>query len=903
MKKYHLSRRIYLFGFLFPIILLGLDSCAYDFSEHFIKDRVYRQRVEEAFHQKVERVGEQYFDVSNDSLTKPELGAMHFLYAYMPDGDMIDFPTDYYLHNVRSTFATRDEMPWGEKIPELLFRHFVLPIRINNENLDESRWVIHDMVAPLLKGLTMKEAIKRVNHWCHEKVVYTPSDARTSSPLASIKTALGRCGEESTFTVAALRSVGIPARQVYTPRWAHTDDNHAWVEAWADGKWYFFGACEPEPVLNLGWFNVPASRGMLMHTRVFGDYNGPEEVMRRTINFTEINVIDNYAKTAKAAVHIVHADGTPAGEAVVKFMIYNYAEFHPVATKIADAQGNTFLTSGKGDMVVWAAKDGQFGFKKLSFGQMKDITIKLDAKYGDGYDMDMDLTPPPASDNIPAVTKEQRAENNRLLAIEDSIRNAYVATFITKERAAELAKEWGIDPLKTSRFLTASRGNHQVIADFLMKHAKQSQRAFDLLDALSNKDLLDVTTAVLDDSFDHEDAFLNPRVENEMLTPYKGYFQTVFSAAQRTAFKQNPELLVEEVNKHVTLTDPLAPQRISISPRGVWESKLADKRSRDICFVAAARSCGIDARRDYVTGKIQYKSGDDTSYTDVSFDNNVEKSSGKGIMQADYNPNSNLTNPTYYSHFTIAQIHRDGFPYLLSYDEGEVDMGKGASWKNLLQKGTSVDAGYYLLLSGTRLSSGKVLAHLQFLNVKPNQTTHTELVMRDDILNHQAIGSLSTQLDYIPLSIDKERKTAVTDCFITPSDKSKHTLLSQKMGKEDYILAILGVNQEPTNHVLRDIAKMKDQFNQIGRPILFLFPNMSDARKFRPYEFGQLPDHVMYGLDSDNKIQSRIKANLKLSDNVQLPLLIVANGHGPIYFQTHGYTIGIGEQIVKVINN
>ena len=32
------------------------------------------------------------------------------------------------------------------------------------------------------------------------------------------------------------------SRQVYTPRWAHTDDNHAWVEAWVNGKWYFLGA-------------------------------------------------------------------------------------------------------------------------------------------------------------------------------------------------------------------------------------------------------------------------------------------------------------------------------------------------------------------------------------------------------------------------------------------------------------------------------------------------------------------------------------------------------------------------------------------------------------------------------------------------------------------------------------
>ena len=85
----------------------------------------------------------------------------------------------------------------------------------------------------------MHDAVLETNHWCHEKATYTPSDSRTSSPLATIKTAYGRCGEESTLLVAALRAIGIPARQVYTPRWAHTDDNHAWVEAWVDGKWYF----------------------------------------------------------------------------------------------------------------------------------------------------------------------------------------------------------------------------------------------------------------------------------------------------------------------------------------------------------------------------------------------------------------------------------------------------------------------------------------------------------------------------------------------------------------------------------------------------------------------------------------------------------------------------------------
>ena len=135
------------------------------------------------------------------------------------------------------------------------------------------------------------------------------------SPLATVSTAYGRCGEESTLLVAALRSVGIPARQVYTPRWAHTDDNHAWVEAWADGKWHFLGACEPEPVLDLGWFNAPASRGMLMHTKVFGRYEGKEEVMSVNPTYTEINVIDNYAPTAQAKVMVKDEAGSPVPDA------------------------------------------------------------------------------------------------------------------------------------------------------------------------------------------------------------------------------------------------------------------------------------------------------------------------------------------------------------------------------------------------------------------------------------------------------------------------------------------------------------------------------------------------------------------------------------------------------------
>ena len=91
-----------------------------------------------------------------------------------------------------------------------------------------------------------------------------------------------------------------------------------------------------------------------MHTKVFGRYEGPEEVMSVTNCYTEINVIDNYAPTARAVVQVVDAGGKPVPDAIVEFKLYNYAEFYTVARKQTDAEGKASLTAGKGDMLVWA---------------------------------------------------------------------------------------------------------------------------------------------------------------------------------------------------------------------------------------------------------------------------------------------------------------------------------------------------------------------------------------------------------------------------------------------------------------------------------------------------------------------------------------------------------------------
>ena len=131
---------------------------------------------------------------------KPETNYLNFLYKYMALPDKTDYSKAFYEENIAVTLQARREMPWGKTIPEREFKHFVLPVRVNNENLDNTRMVLYDELKKRVEGLSMTEAVLELNHWCHEHVTYQPSNARTLAPLACMKTAIGRCGEESTFT-------------------------------------------------------------------------------------------------------------------------------------------------------------------------------------------------------------------------------------------------------------------------------------------------------------------------------------------------------------------------------------------------------------------------------------------------------------------------------------------------------------------------------------------------------------------------------------------------------------------------------------------------------------------------------------------------------------------------------
>jgi hypothetical protein len=151
------------------IIIPIAASCS---NNHLITDSDYRHIVNSSFNERkilaAGRAGE-LFSVFEKHLSERQSEALKFLYAYMPLSDLADYDGKFFLANVNISLRARDESPWGKEIPEEIFLHYVLPCRVNNENLDSFRIVYYDEIMSRIKNPDITEAALEITHRCLEK--------------------------------------------------------------------------------------------------------------------------------------------------------------------------------------------------------------------------------------------------------------------------------------------------------------------------------------------------------------------------------------------------------------------------------------------------------------------------------------------------------------------------------------------------------------------------------------------------------------------------------------------------------------------------------------------------------------------------------------------------------------
>lgn len=851
------------------VALLLLAACGRD--PHFITDRQYRTEVHEDFETRISQFSMLNSQLRLDTLSRAEREAMEFLYAYMPLSDLADYEPQFFLDQVRYAFKAREEMAWGKEVPEDVFRHFVLVYRVNNENLDTARMVMYRELKERVAGMTIEEAALEVNHWCHEHVAYRASDARTSAPLATMRTSLGRCGEESTFTVTAMRAVGIPARQCYTPRWAHCDDNHAWVEVFVNGEWKFLGACEPDPRLDMGWFSVPSTRCMMVHSKAFGRYKGDEEVVRRTSLFSELNLLSHYAPTRRVTVTVQDKEGKPQEGARVKFKLYNYAEYYPLATIATDAEGRASLTTGLGDLLIWATDGERYAFGKIDVRQDSTMTLQLGTQAPLPADsettaLQFEMVPPVAGEPKVVATEEETAANAKRLAYEDSVRNAYTATFPTYERWWEMSDypvsvHPDVAPDKAWELVKKSEGNWREITAFIDTCEDYRREYYEYMSSYSDKDMRDITAATLEAHWTepiqfksysrevYEKGIMPARISNEMVRPYR---------KELACFKG---MTADEIRQwtldSVAIDDSSNYFGCPISPVGVYKLRCADRHSRDIFFVAACRAARVPAYLDNATNELfAYSEG---QWQKVVFEaaTSAESLASSASLTLTYH-GKEPAKPVYWPHFTLAKLEKGD---LRTFDfENDPRM---ASFPATI----SLEPGIYCLSTGNRYPDGAVRSRLEFFEVKAGEKVTKEIVI-------------------LPL-LARTDELAVLDKHLELFDGIE---LWDYAGDAGMLYVNLGEYSEPSKHLIVELRQLQKEMKQWGGMTFMVGPTTIGMT-----EWHLANTDLAY---QKGALEQRIVEAAKLA-NVEYPLVALIDKEGHIRYHSTGYKIGVVEQVLK----
>lgn len=624
-------------------------------------------------------------------LTARQQQAMAFLWEHLPESDLDCYPAELFLAFADHALFLRETAAWCHALDWEIFAHYVLFPRVNDEDLSFHRTVFYDSLWPQVKDISDAGArALEVNRWCHEHASYEAQDERTASPLTVYRNGSGRCGEESAFLVSALRSVGIAARQVYAPRWSHCDDNHAWVEVLCGDTWHFMGACEPEPVLDRGWFTTAASKAMLVHSRIFGEGCSPRHGtwLGRCGGVQWFNQTSRYAEV-KTYRFQAFFQGKPAAGAVFQLQILNEASFHTIASLTADAQGQATAELGYGSLHVFAALGDAFA--EGDCGE-DGLTLYLDAAAPqDSHWIDFRFLPPEGLPDAPAVL--------------DSTRKAERAEVL--QNGNMLRQKW-----------IASAGNGKEIQDFLSGEDGAARQK--LVDTLCPKDLRDVTCQILEDHFTRlpprgadvpEDIFWHyvacPRIALEKLTPWRSVLLDWLDG-----WSGSPELLWQRLEDASDGPGDRLYQNLYWTPDRISNLRRCDEKSLLLFLTAALRTLGIPARLRTLDGRPE-----------------VWRDGGFQLIRQPETASLRLNGPE--GNWTLSQWTSHG-------------------WKLLRHEGKRelvLPAGAYRLLTSVRLPNGSQFASRRDLRLKAGElreiTLHFQSYQWQDVLGSQAMPVFS----------------------------------------------------------------------------------------------------------------------------------------------------------------
>ena len=800
--------------------------------------------------------------------------AIKWIYANSPLSDMANYDFDMFKKCAEHGVMLRETSPFAKDLPEDIFLNYVLHIRVNEEELCDCRQLFHSLLADRVNHLSMHDAIIEANYWNCENVMYQLTDIRTISALGAYNSAYGRCGEESNFGVNVFRAIGIPARQIYTPRWAHCDDNHAWVEVYCNGDWYFLGACEPEEVLNKGWFTNASSRAMLIHSRCFGDIEG-EEIISKVGMASFLNNLKLYAITKKLTVIVKDEDGNRVPGAQVAFGILNYSNIFNAAVMTADENGEASLTCGLGSLNIHVKKDGKY-CEKLIFTPDQDvveITLKTEPIVHDEWQQFVTVAPKDQIVNGAKPTEEQKELCQVKTTAANAKREQRVVDMFDADKANAIVAKYGYSQ-EIYNVLFDSRSNMANLVAFLEDENYDAQAKEKLLLTLSKKDRRDVNIEILkealdltkDFTYEDEDMFYKyvvcPRAYYEPMCKSRQFILDFFTEEQKAAFKADPKSVWTYINETIGFDPTIEYGQITTNPIGALTVKNASPLSKKILFVAICRALGIMSRINMLNQLAEYYA--DGTFVPVEV---LEKGNCTIIFEKEEDETF-----LYYPDFSIGLLVNGEYQTLDLENE---------KWDGNQLK-INVTSGEYRVITDNRLPNGNLYANKYHFYLGEGETKTLKLE------KYQA--NLAEMLDNFALDEFKVY------------DEEGNVVLGSELTKNKAILMWLEQGKEPTEHILNEMLDQEDDFQELPADIIFMINGKGALENAKVQKvLATFPKIKVYYDSFVPNVETL--ARRMYVDPDKLPLVIVTTKELNAVYACSGYNVGSGDMLVKICNN
>ena len=652
-------------------------------------------------------------------------------------------------------------------------------------------------------------------------------------------------------------------------------------------------------ILNKGWFTNASSRAMMVHSRLFDLFPAEgEDVIGKEGAAVMLNQTARYAKVKTVSVKVTDKEGAAVKGAQVQFLVLNMGEYFPIAKAETDEKGTVSLVTGLGSVRVLAFLPGMEGFAQadLDTRAQDEISLILTGETVEAEDWRaVDVIAPvdtPVNPDMP--TPEQKAEGTRRLNEANKIRKEKKENWVNPELTAFLAGEDEKELRQAMVDVLSEKDHTDCVCNVLEEHleyGKQCAKEFktksgtgkcgekemngadrftqgaesanaECSNYKAEKSAAYTRATGAESGYNfYINYVLNPRVEDELLRPYRKGILSFFTEEQKADFRTNPAEIWNYIQAHITAYPDNERETVMETPYECLVSGIGTQRSQKVLFVAIARTLGIPARLNPDNKVMEY--WENNQFVPV-----LKQQEGGAVLTLRKEADAVWN---YYQNWTMGRLVGNEYVSLNL---------TGRSWEeNTLE--LALIPGTYRIITTNRLPNGNQFAWEKTFTIKEGGQREETLRLRE-----AQLGDMLERISLPEFEVKDSAGNTVTCAKLT------------KGGKK--ILMWLEESREPTEHILNEMLEHAEKFHEFENSISFMI-RTPEAKQdpLLAKVLKMFPNVSIYYDSFEENIE--LLGRRMYVDPDKLPLILVTNGESVGIYATSGYNVGTGDMLIRIM--